>query len=86
MIDKGALPLLKPNTKQVTEKNVITVLRQCIRIYGYRIVSREKYMKGEKYILYHLEADKKGEDGDDSREEKGSKINKKVEQIIINFD
>ena len=31
----------------LTEKNVITVLRQCIRIYGYRIVSREKYMKGE---------------------------------------
>lgn len=70
----------------LTEKNVITVLRQCIRIYGYRIVSREKYMKGEKYILYHLEAEKKGENGEDVKDEKGSQINKKVEQIIINFD
>ena len=70
----------------LTEKNVITVLRQCIRIYGYRIVSREKYMKGEKYILYHLEADKKGDEDKDTRDDKGSKINKKVEQIIINFD
>ena len=38
----------------LTEKNVITVLRQCIRIYGYRIVSREKYMKGCKFIIYSL--------------------------------
>jgi len=70
----------------LNEKNVITVLRQCIRIYGYRIISKEKYMKGEKYILYRLEEDLRKSDGDKLIEDKGSKIKKKVEQIIINFD
>tara|TARA_B100000902_G_C27316509_1_gene921699 strand:- start:2332 stop:2754 length:423 start_codon:yes stop_codon:yes gene_type:complete len=70
----------------LTEKNVITVLRQCTRIYGYRIVSKEKYMKGEKYILYRLEEDCKTENGELYKDDKGSQINKKVEQIIINFD
>tara|TARA_B100000035_G_C21025524_1_gene566048 strand:+ start:105 stop:527 length:423 start_codon:yes stop_codon:yes gene_type:complete len=70
----------------LNEKNVITVLRQCIRIYGYRIISKEKYMKGEKYILYRLEEDLRKSDGDKLIEDKSSKIKKKVEQIIINFD
>lgn len=70
----------------LNEKNVITVLRQCIRIYGYKIHSREKYMKGEKYILYRLTEDNKDENGKTSIENSGSKINKKVQQIIINFD
>lgn len=69
----------------LNEKNVITVLRQCIRIYGYRIVSKEKYLKGEKYILYRLQPISK--DGNDNNlEDKASQINKKVQQIIINFD
>ena len=70
----------------LTEKNVITILRQCTRIYGYRIVSKEKYMKGEKYILYRLDEDQSLLGNDKPIEEKGSKIKKKVKQIIINFD
>ena len=34
----------------INEKNIITILRQLIRIYGYSIVSREKYIKGNKFI------------------------------------
>ena len=35
-------------------KNVITVLRQVARLYGYSVQSREKYIKGDKFIIYQL--------------------------------
>ena len=38
----------------LTEKNVITILRQIIKTRNYTIVSREKYMKGCKFIIYNL--------------------------------
>ena len=41
---------------QLTEKNVITVLRQLIKYYGYKVYSKEKYMKGDRYITYQIQA------------------------------
>lgn len=38
----------------LNEKNVITILRQIVRLYGYSISSREKYIKGDKFIIYQL--------------------------------
>ncbi len=38
----------------LNEKNIITILRQCIKTRGYTITSREKYLKGEKFIIYSL--------------------------------
>ena len=38
----------------LTPKNVITVLRQIVRLYDYNIISREKYIKGDKFIIYQL--------------------------------
>ena len=38
----------------LTEKNVITILRQILKTRNYTIVSREKYMKGSKFIIYTL--------------------------------
>ena len=38
----------------LNEKNVVTVLRQILRTRNYTIVSREKYMQGEKFIIYCL--------------------------------
>ena len=35
-------------------KNVITILRQIVRLYGYTVLSREKYVKGDKFIIYQL--------------------------------
>ena len=49
-------------------------------------MSKEKYMKGEKYILYQLDIDMNVSNSDTPTEEKESKIKKKVKQIIINFD
>ena len=38
----------------LTPKNVITVLRQIVRLYDYNVVSKEKYIKGDKFIIYQL--------------------------------
>lgn len=38
----------------LNEKNVITILRQILKTRNYSINSREKYMKGSKFIIYTL--------------------------------
>ena len=38
----------------LNEKNVVTVLRQILKTRNYTITSREKYMRGEKFIIYSL--------------------------------
>ena len=35
-------------------KNVVTILRQFVKIWGYTIQSQEKYSKGDKFIIYGL--------------------------------
>lgn len=35
-------------------KNVITILRQMVRLFNYSVVSREKYIKGDKFMIYQL--------------------------------
>ena len=35
-------------------KNVITLLRQIVRLFGFTVSSREKYIKGDKFIIYQL--------------------------------
>ena len=35
-------------------KNVITLLRQLVRLFGFSVSSREKYIKGDKFIIYQL--------------------------------
>jgi len=38
----------------LNEKNVVTILRQIIKTKGFTICSREKYLKGDKFIIYNL--------------------------------
>lgn len=38
----------------LTDKNVITILRQVVRPHGYVVFSREKYIRGDKFIIYQL--------------------------------
>tara|TARA_B100001123_G_scaffold254435_1_gene283851 strand:+ start:84 stop:491 length:408 start_codon:yes stop_codon:yes gene_type:complete len=35
-------------------KNVITILRQLVRLYGYSVISREKYIRGDKFMIYQV--------------------------------
>ena len=39
---------------ELTEKNVVTILRQCLKTKGFTICSREKYLKGDKFIIYSI--------------------------------
>ena len=39
---------------KINEKNAITILRQVLKIYGYNISSKEKYERGNKYLIYNL--------------------------------
>lgn len=39
---------------ELNNKNVITILRQLARLNGYSVQSREKYIKGDKFIIYQI--------------------------------
>lgn len=39
---------------EVDDKKLITIIRQMIKIYGYNIVSSEKYSNGKKNLCYRL--------------------------------
>ena len=39
---------------ELNTKNVITILRQIVRLHNYSVVSREKYIKGDKFMIYQL--------------------------------
>jgi len=38
----------------ITLQKTITILRQLLRPYNYKLYSSEKYTKGKKYLLYNL--------------------------------
>ena len=38
----------------LNSKNAITILRQIARLHGHCVQSREKYIKGDKFIIYQL--------------------------------
>tara|TARA_B100000123_G_C25731674_1_gene429565 strand:+ start:1466 stop:1861 length:396 start_codon:yes stop_codon:yes gene_type:complete len=61
----------------LTDKKIITILRQFIKCYGYVLYSKEKYIQGEKYLTYQLmSADKKS----------FLKLRKQDDTLIVNFD
>lgn len=43
----------------IDEKKIVTILRQLLRLYGYKLESKEKYTSGRKHLLYNLVIDKK---------------------------
>ena len=40
--------------ENVTAKKLITVMKQCLRPYSYKLESKEKYISGKKHIVYYL--------------------------------
>jgi len=48
------LPCKKKYLDNQTEKGCITILRQFIKVHGYTLVSKEKYIKREKLCVYRL--------------------------------
>jgi len=39
---------------KIDEKKVITIMRQLVRLYDYKINSVEKFSNNKKYLVYHL--------------------------------
>ena len=40
--------------EEITEKKTITILRQFIKIYNYKVITFEKSIKGKKQMIYQL--------------------------------
>lgn len=40
--------------KSLTEKKTLTLLRQLIKLYGYKLISKEKCVKGNKFCIYQI--------------------------------
>jgi len=38
----------------LNDKNIMTILRQCIKTFGFKLYSKEKYIKNEKYLYYTI--------------------------------
>jgi hypothetical protein len=38
----------------LNDKNIITILRQCIKTFGFKLYSKEKYLQNEKYLYYTI--------------------------------
>ena len=45
------LPCKKQYLNNINYKNVMTILRQVIRCYNYKIMYKERYIKGDKIII-----------------------------------
>ena len=65
---------------ELNEKNIITILRQLLKTLNYTLNSREKYIKGSKFIIYNIISIKDKE----YKPIKCSSINN--EKTLINFD
>jgi hypothetical protein len=45
----------KTYLENIDSKKCVTILRQLLRVYDYRVISMEKYYSGQKYLLYKIE-------------------------------
>ena len=70
----------------LTEKNSVTVLRQILKTRNYTVLSREKYMRGEKFIIYSLTPLETKEYNPILSDKKIKKTIMSSEPILITFD
>jgi hypothetical protein len=63
----------------IDNKAIVNILRQFLKMHDYDLLSREKFIKGTKYILYHIIT---------KQEKDFIKKNKKIEkkEVTIVFD
>ena len=76
ILDEYYLPCKKRiYLRDINYKRSITILRQCIKIYNFVLKSKEKYIKGDKLIIYQIVP------LDEKPKEK-----KEISNCIISFD
>ena len=61
--------------ENITDKKAITILRQILRTFNYKIISKEKNMQTKKVVFYFLEAERMH----------GTNINRDVGKVVT-FD
>lgn len=40
--------------ENITPKKFITILKQCLKLFNYKLVSQEKYINSDKIIIYRI--------------------------------
>ena len=68
------------NPDDITYKSSITILRQFLKVYDYDLHSREKFIKGNKYIMYKVITKS------DKQKFKNKNSNEPPKEIVISFD
>lgn len=76
-LEEYYIPCKKKYIEDLTEKKCITLLRQFIRIHGYTLISKERYIDRKKVYVYRLIKE-------DEKESKPKKT--KPTNIVISFD
>tara|TARA_B100000963_G_scaffold61548_1_gene49494 strand:+ start:2868 stop:3260 length:393 start_codon:yes stop_codon:yes gene_type:complete len=71
------IPCKAKYSKDLTEKKCITLLRQFIKVHGYTLISKERYINRKKVYVYRLIKE-------DEKEVKPKKS--KSKDIVISFD
>jgi hypothetical protein len=75
------LPCKRTYVSNLTHKNIITVLRQLLKVIDYDLISKEKFIQGTKYIEYRIATK------NEKQTVKTTKNNKKKKtEYIIHFD
>jgi len=41
--------------KKLTFTRIVTILRQCLKLHNYKIISHERYVNGEKTVAYNID-------------------------------
>ena len=77
-LEKYYLPCKAKNyITNITDKRSITILRQFIKVHGYTLISKERYIDGNKTSVYRLIEDNK---------ESTPKKSKNKKNIVISFE
>lgn len=71
------IPCKAKYSKDLTEKKCITLLRQFIKVHGYTLISKERYINRKKVYVYRLIKE-------DEKEVKPKKH--KSKNIVVSFD
>ena len=79
-LEKYYLPCKAKNyINDINDKRCITILRQFIKVHGYTLISKERYIDGKKMSVYRLIEDNK-----EPTPKKSTSKNKK--DIVISFE
>jgi len=67
--------------KDITNRKLITIIKQVLRLYDYKLLSNEKYSNSKKYILYQIIPK-------DAKVKKTKKNMHKIsnERVVLKFD